>query len=74
MPRHLLNLLDLGPAGLIEVLDLADQMKRLRGRLDHRVGRPAKHTFQISKLQGRDASPRRPRIECNVHDCWAVPH
>jgi ornithine carbamoyltransferase len=35
MPRHLLNLLDLGPAGLIEVLDLADRVKRLRGRLDH---------------------------------------
>jgi ornithine carbamoyltransferase len=35
MPRHLLNLLDLGPAGLLEVLDLADEMKRLRGRLDH---------------------------------------
>ena len=35
MPRHLLNLLDLGPQGLTEVLDLADQLKRLRGRLDH---------------------------------------
>jgi ornithine carbamoyltransferase len=35
MPRHLLNLLDLGVDGLCEVLDLADQMKRFRGRLDH---------------------------------------
>jgi ornithine carbamoyltransferase len=35
MPRHLLNLLDLGPDGLIEVLDQADQLKRLRGRPDH---------------------------------------
>jgi ornithine carbamoyltransferase len=35
MPRHLLNLFDLGIEGLADVLDRADQMKRLRGRLDH---------------------------------------
>jgi ornithine carbamoyltransferase len=35
MPRHLLNLLDLGIEGLAHVLERADQMKRFRGRLDH---------------------------------------
>lgn len=35
MPRHLLNLLDLGADGLAQLLDRADQLKRLRGRSDH---------------------------------------
>jgi len=35
MPRHLLTLLDLGVEGLTEVLNRADDMKRLRGRLEH---------------------------------------
>jgi ornithine carbamoyltransferase len=35
MTRHLLTLLDLGPEGLREVLDRADELKRFRGRLDH---------------------------------------
>ncbi|HET8932752.1 MAG TPA: ornithine carbamoyltransferase [Polyangiales bacterium] len=35
MPRHFLNLLDLGPEELHQLLDRADAMKRLRGRLEH---------------------------------------
>ena len=35
MPRHLLNLFDLGQDGLLHVLDRADRLKQLRGRLDH---------------------------------------
>src|SRR5947209_12913206 len=35
MPRHLLNLLDLGVDGLTPLLDRADQLKRLRGRIEH---------------------------------------
>jgi ornithine carbamoyltransferase len=35
MPRHLLNLLDLGAEGLAQLLDRADQLKRFRGRSDH---------------------------------------
>jgi ornithine carbamoyltransferase len=35
MPRHLLNLLDLGADGLRELLERADAMKKFRGRPDH---------------------------------------
>ena len=35
MPRHLLNLNDLGSDGLAELLDRADELKRTRGRPDH---------------------------------------
>jgi ornithine carbamoyltransferase len=35
MPRHFLNLLDLSSEELIQLLDRADAMKRLRGRLEH---------------------------------------
>jgi ornithine carbamoyltransferase len=35
MARHLLTLMDLGSDGLIDVLDRADELKRIRGRSDH---------------------------------------
>ncbi len=35
MTRHLLTLMDLGAEGLIDVLDRADELKRIRGRSDH---------------------------------------
>jgi ornithine carbamoyltransferase len=34
MPRHLLNLTDLGPEGLVRMLDASDRWQKVRGRTD----------------------------------------
>jgi ornithine carbamoyltransferase len=70
MPRHLLNLLDLGSDGLRELLDRADEMKRFRGQLDH----PRALAGQSIGLIMEKASTRtRISFEVGIHELGGQP-
>ena len=70
MPRHLLNLLDLGPAGLVEVLDLADRMKRLRGGADHPRSLAGK---SIGLIMEKSSTRTRISFEVGIYELGGQP-
>lgn len=65
MPRHLLTLLDLGHEGLIQLLDRADAMKRLRGRLDHPRPLAGK---SIGMIMEKASTRTRISFEVGIHE------
>jgi len=70
MPRHLLNLTDLGPSGLLELLDRADELKRLRGRLDH--PRPLSGK-SIGLIMEKASTRTRISFEVGIHELGGQP-
>jgi ornithine carbamoyltransferase len=70
MPRHLLTLLDLGPEGLSEVLDRADDMKRFRGRLDHPRPLAGK---SIGVIMEKASTRTRISFEVGIHELGGQP-
>jgi ornithine carbamoyltransferase len=70
MPRHLLTLLDLGPEGLVQLLDRADAMKRLRGRLDHPRPLAGK---SIGLIMEKASTRTRISFEVGIHELGGQP-
>jgi ornithine carbamoyltransferase len=70
MPRHLLNLFDLGQDGLLEVLDRADQLKRLRGRLDHPRALAGR---SIGLIMEKASTRTRISFEVGIHELGGQP-
>jgi ornithine carbamoyltransferase len=70
MPRHLMNLLDLGPDGLTELLDRADEMKRFRGRLDHPRALAGK---SIGLIMEKSSTRTRISFEVGIYELGGQP-
>lgn len=70
MPRHFLTLLDLGPAELEHLLDRADAMKRLRGRLDHPRPLAGK---SIGLIMEKASTRTRISFEVGIHELGGQP-
>lgn len=70
MPRHFLNLLDLGPEELLQLLDRADAMKRLRGRLDHPRPLAGK---SIGMIMEKASTRTRISFEVGIHELGGQP-
>lgn len=70
MPRHLLTLSDLGSQGLIDLLDRADELKRLRGRLDH--PRPLSGK-SIGLIMEKASTRTRISFEVGIHELGGQP-
>lgn len=70
MPRHLLTLLDLGPEGLTRLLDRADVMKRLRGRLDHPKPLAGK---SVGMIMEKASTRTRISFEVGIHELGGQP-
>ena len=70
MPRHLLNLTDLGSSGLVELLDRADELKRSRGRADH--PRPLSGK-SIGLIMEKASTRTRISFEVGIHELGGQP-
>jgi ornithine carbamoyltransferase len=70
MPRHFLNLLDLGPEELHQLLDRADALKRLRGRLDHPRPLAGK---SIGMIMEKASTRTRISFEVGIHELGGQP-
>jgi ornithine carbamoyltransferase len=70
MPRHFLNLLDLGPDELHQLLDRADAMKRLRGRLEHPRPLAGK---SIGVIMEKASTRTRISFEVGIHELGGQP-
>lgn len=70
MPRHFLNLLDLGPEELHQLLDRADTMKRLRGRLEHPRPLAGK---SIGVIMEKASTRTRISFEVGIHELGGQP-
>ena len=70
MPRHLLNLNDLGSDGLAELLDRADELKRTRGRPDHPRPLAGK---SIGLIMEKASTRTRISFEVGIHELGGQP-
>jgi ornithine carbamoyltransferase len=70
MARHLLNLFDLGQEGLQHVLDRADRLKRLRGRLDHPTPLAGK---SVGVIMEKASTRTRISFEVGIHELGGQP-
>ncbi len=69
-PRHFLTLADLGPDGLLAVLDRAAELKRLRGTLDH--PRPLEGR-SVAILLEKASTRTRLSFEVGIHELGGLP-
>jgi ornithine carbamoyltransferase len=70
MPRHFLNLLDLTPEELEQLLDRADALKRLRGRLEHPRPLAGK---SIGLIMEKASTRTRISFEVGIHELGGQP-